>query len=146
MPGNEFEQPDTRDGILERMRHHARPQALAEVGKYSKESPKYANDNHHSRSLVAMSETEDRGRDDDSNHGIPAKRRHALQIEVNRALYMDERTLTRNGHYATLKSDLTHLIAGLASFAGAAFSGRRTAALADGWHPRRGRLHSLRRP
>jgi N-formylglutamate deformylase len=53
-------------------------------------------------------------------HGIPAKRRHALQIEVNRALYMDERTLMRNGHYATLKADLTHLIAGLASFTGAA--------------------------
>src|SRR6267143_306653 len=29
-------------------------------------------------------------------HGIPAKRRHALQIEVNRTLYMEEKTLTRN--------------------------------------------------
>jgi N-formylglutamate deformylase len=53
-------------------------------------------------------------------HGIPAKRRHALQIEVNRALYMEERTLMRNGDYATLKADLTHLIAALASFTGAA--------------------------
>ena len=53
-------------------------------------------------------------------HGIPAERRHALQIEVNRALYMDEKTLVPNDHYATLKADLTHLIAGLASFAGAA--------------------------
>ena len=53
-------------------------------------------------------------------HGIPAKRRHALQIEVNRTLYMEEKTLTRNGHYGILKADLTHLIAGLVSFTGAA--------------------------
>jgi N-formylglutamate amidohydrolase len=53
-------------------------------------------------------------------HGLPAEGRHALQIEVNRALYMEEKTLTPNGHYATLKADLTRLIAGLASFAGAA--------------------------
>jgi len=53
-------------------------------------------------------------------HGIPAKHRHALQIEVNRTLYMEEKTLTRNGHYGILKADLTHLIAGLASFTGAA--------------------------
>jgi N-formylglutamate deformylase len=53
-------------------------------------------------------------------HGIPAKRRHALQIEVNRTLYMEEKTLARNDHYGILKADLTHLIAGLASFTGAA--------------------------
>jgi N-formylglutamate amidohydrolase len=53
-------------------------------------------------------------------HGRPTERRHALQIEVNRALYMDERTLVPNAHYATLKTDLTHLIAGLASVAGTA--------------------------
>jgi N-formylglutamate deformylase len=52
-------------------------------------------------------------------HGLPATNRHALQIEVNRSLYMDEKTLVPNGHYATLKADLTHLAAGLASFAGA---------------------------
>lgn len=53
-------------------------------------------------------------------HGLPVQSRHALQIEVNRALYMDERTLAPNDRYATLKADLDHLIAGLASFAGAA--------------------------
>jgi N-formylglutamate deformylase len=53
-------------------------------------------------------------------HGRPTENRHALQIEVNRKLYMDEKALAPNGHYATLKADLTHLIAGLASFAGAA--------------------------
>jgi N-formylglutamate deformylase len=53
-------------------------------------------------------------------HGTPAADRHALQIEVNRALYMDERTLVPNDRYAVLKADLGHLIEGLASFAGSA--------------------------
>ncbi len=53
-------------------------------------------------------------------HGVPAEGRHALQIEVNRGLYMNERTLSPNDHYATLKADLGHLIEGLASFTGAA--------------------------
>jgi len=53
-------------------------------------------------------------------HGLPSERRHALQIEVNRALYMDEKTLEPNACYATLKADLTHLISALASFTGAA--------------------------
>jgi N-formylglutamate amidohydrolase len=53
-------------------------------------------------------------------HGIPAQGRQALQIEVNRALYMNEKTLEPNDHYATLKADLDHLVEGLASFTGAA--------------------------
>jgi N-formylglutamate amidohydrolase len=53
-------------------------------------------------------------------HGIPAQGRHALQIEVKRTLYMDEKTLAPNDHYATLRADLAHLVEGLASFAGAA--------------------------
>ncbi|HEX3498084.1 MAG TPA: N-formylglutamate amidohydrolase [Stellaceae bacterium] len=52
-------------------------------------------------------------------HGIPAQGRHALQIEINRTLYMDENTLAPNDHYPTLKADLDHLIAGLASITGA---------------------------
>ncbi|MBV9521416.1 MAG: N-formylglutamate amidohydrolase [Alphaproteobacteria bacterium] len=53
-------------------------------------------------------------------HGLPEENRHALQVEINRALYMDERTLAKNDHYQRLKSDLGHLIAALASFTGAA--------------------------
>jgi N-formylglutamate deformylase len=53
-------------------------------------------------------------------HGIPAQGRHALQIEVKRTLYMDEKTLAPNDHYATLKADLDHLVEGLASFTGSA--------------------------
>jgi N-formylglutamate deformylase len=51
-------------------------------------------------------------------HGRPAEQRHALQIEVNRALYMNEKTLAKNEHYASLKADLTRLIEGLAGLAG----------------------------
>src|SRR5262249_36280112 len=50
-------------------------------------------------------------------HGRPGERRHSLPIEVNRRLYMDEATLEKNAHFATLAADLTHLIEGLASVA-----------------------------
>ncbi|MBV8652211.1 MAG: N-formylglutamate amidohydrolase [Alphaproteobacteria bacterium] len=53
-------------------------------------------------------------------HGRPAEKRHALQIEVNRGLYMNEKTLARSDRYEKLKADLTHLVEGLASFAGSA--------------------------
>jgi N-formylglutamate deformylase len=53
-------------------------------------------------------------------HGRPAEGFQALQIEVNRSLYMDERTLAKKPDYTTVKADLTHLIGGLASVAGAA--------------------------
>lgn len=47
----------------------------------------------------------------------PARRRHSLQIEINRALYMDEATREPNAGYAPLKSEMTALIAFLASWA-----------------------------
>jgi N-formylglutamate deformylase len=51
-------------------------------------------------------------------HGRPAERRHALQIEVNRALYMNEKTLAKTARFARLQADIAHLVAALASFAG----------------------------
>ena len=42
-------------------------------------------------------------------YGDPRSGRHALQIEINRALYMDERRLTRNNGYRWLKRDLAKL-------------------------------------
>ena len=42
-------------------------------------------------------------------HGRPAERRHSLQIEVNRKLYMDEGTLERTSGFAALQADLTRL-------------------------------------
>jgi N-formylglutamate amidohydrolase len=51
-------------------------------------------------------------------HGRPGENRHSLQIEINRALYMDEATLERSADYGSLKTDLAHLVEALASFAG----------------------------
>ncbi len=50
-----------------------------------------------------------------SHYGAPAQGRHALQIEVNRALYMDETKISRRRRFAALASDLTRLIARLTS-------------------------------
>jgi N-formylglutamate deformylase len=46
----------------------------------------------------------------------PADRRHSLQIEVNRRLYMDEKTYDRNAGYGRLEADLAKLIGGLAIY------------------------------
>jgi N-formylglutamate deformylase len=48
-------------------------------------------------------------------HGRPAARRHSLQIELNRRLYMDESTLEPNVHYADLEADIERLLAALAA-------------------------------
>jgi N-formylglutamate deformylase len=49
-------------------------------------------------------------------YGRPPERRHSLQIEVKRALYMDERTLAPNAGYAKLRDDLERLIVSLAGY------------------------------
>jgi len=41
--------------------------------------------------------------------GQPAQRRHSLQIEVNRALYMDETTCVRSANFAAMQTALTHV-------------------------------------
>lgn len=46
----------------------------------------------------------------------PAAGRHSLQIEINRALYMDEAGLARNGGFESLRSHLTQLIASVAAY------------------------------
>jgi N-formylglutamate amidohydrolase len=50
-------------------------------------------------------------------HGRPGEGRHALQIEVNRKLYMDERTTEPNGNYDRLKTDIGALVEALAGHA-----------------------------
>jgi N-formylglutamate amidohydrolase len=45
------------------------------------------------------------------HYGAPALGRHSLQIEVNRALYMDERTLDPSKHFDQLTDDLTDCFA-----------------------------------
>ena len=49
-------------------------------------------------------------------HGRPAERRHSLQIEINRRLYMDEVSLARTAGFGALQADLMRLIAALADY------------------------------
>ena len=49
-------------------------------------------------------------------HGRPAARRHSLQIELNRRLYMDETTLEPNANYAELEVDLGRLLVAVARY------------------------------
>lgn len=49
--------------------------------------------------------------------GRPAERRHSLQIEVDRALYMDQKTLEKLPGFDRLKDDLASLVAAIALFA-----------------------------
>lgn len=47
----------------------------------------------------------------------PAANRHSMQIEINRCLYMDEKTGWRNDSFESLKSDMGGLMKVLASYA-----------------------------
>jgi N-formylglutamate amidohydrolase len=60
--------------------------------------------------------------------GRPAAQRHSLQIEVDRALYMDQRTIEKAPGFARLQADITHLIGALRSFASARLEQRDCAA------------------
>ena len=56
-------------------------------------------------------------------NGDPAARRHSMQIEVNRKLYMDEATRVPNAGYAALKSTFADLSDHLAAFVAAQLEG-----------------------
>ena len=58
------------------------------------------------------------------HYGRPRERRHALQIEVNRALYMDESRIEPSGALPDMVADLTLLIAALAEAAPRLIDGR----------------------
>ena len=62
------------------------------------------------------------------HYGRPAMGLHALQIEINRALYMDENRITRLPGFAALADDLGRLIAALGEIDFAALLPRRAAA------------------
>jgi len=49
------------------------------------------------------------------HYGRPSRRIHALQIEINRGLYLDEATLTPTAGFERLKTDLEHLTRALAA-------------------------------
>jgi N-formylglutamate deformylase len=48
--------------------------------------------------------------------GRPSERRHSLQIEIDRALYMDQRALEKNSGFAQVKADLAKLVEELRHF------------------------------
>jgi N-formylglutamate amidohydrolase len=50
-----------------------------------------------------------------AHYGRPSRGVHALQIEINRALYMDERTLAPSPRFARLRADHEQLFAALAA-------------------------------
>jgi N-formylglutamate amidohydrolase len=47
----------------------------------------------------------------------PSAQRHSVQLEVNRRLYMDERTREKSAGFERLRADLERLIAALAAYA-----------------------------
>lgn len=51
------------------------------------------------------------------SYGRPAARVHALQIEINRGLYVDERTLERTNGYARVRADMSRLAEALSAAA-----------------------------
>ncbi len=62
------------------------------------------------------------------HYGNPPRGRHALQIEVNRALYMDELTLRKNSGFDALSADLTAMAGALAETLSRGLPVRRAAA------------------
>jgi N-formylglutamate amidohydrolase len=51
------------------------------------------------------------------HYGMPRRGRHALQIEINRALYMDERSYRRRPGFDRVQTEMTALLAHLAEIA-----------------------------
>ena len=62
------------------------------------------------------------------HYGEPALGRHALQIEINRALYMDERTMAKRPGFASLVRDLTTVFAAVTQELDGELTPRRIAA------------------
>lgn len=52
-----------------------------------------------------------------ARHSDPAAGRHSLQIEPNRALYLDDRTFEKTAGFGALKADLDRFLEGMAVFA-----------------------------
>jgi N-formylglutamate deformylase len=48
--------------------------------------------------------------------GQPARKRHSLQVEIRRPVYMDEATRERNANFGQVQEDLTALLRTLAAY------------------------------
>jgi N-formylglutamate amidohydrolase len=62
------------------------------------------------------------------HYGEPAMGHHALQIEINRALYMDERSLAKKPRFDSLQRDLAEVFASVTQEIGTDLTPRRIAA------------------
>jgi N-formylglutamate amidohydrolase len=62
------------------------------------------------------------------HYGEPALGRHALQVEINRALYMDERSMTKKAGFAALRNELREVFVAVTQDIGGDLSPRRIAA------------------
>lgn len=62
------------------------------------------------------------------NHGAPHRGQHALQIEINRSLYMNEATLEKTGEFEALRQALDQMIGSLMLHVEASFRPRKLAA------------------
>jgi N-formylglutamate amidohydrolase len=62
------------------------------------------------------------------HYGQPSRGLHALQLEFNRNLYMDEKTLAKTGRFARLSADLAKLVGVLTAAFDDGFLSRRDAA------------------
>ena len=49
------------------------------------------------------------------NYGRPYEMRHALQIEINRALYMNEDSISKNAGFETLKNNIAKMVSELSA-------------------------------
>ncbi len=61
-------------------------------------------------------------------HGAPLHGRHALQIEINRGLYLNEATMEQNKDFAAVREAITSFVAAFLPEIEARFSPRRLAA------------------
>ena len=48
----------------------------------------------------------------------PRQRRHSLQVEINKKLYMDEASRSKHGGFARLQANLTRLVAAISDYIG----------------------------
>jgi N-formylglutamate deformylase len=50
------------------------------------------------------------------HYGEPGSGRHALQIEINRALYMDEDRIEKRADFSAFRQDMDRLIGAIADY------------------------------
>jgi N-formylglutamate amidohydrolase len=62
------------------------------------------------------------------NHGAPHRGQHALQIEINRSLYMDETALEKTSGFQHMRSVLSSLSAALLPYLEERFAPQKLAA------------------